>query len=81
MFAGKIPELCRERLLPGITPSTTGGSGSPTTTGTGGSGVGATSTTSGGGAARTSNPAVGLRAEGMEGVVAVGWLVGGLLLL
>ncbi|KAK0631222.1 hypothetical protein B0T14DRAFT_501322 [Immersiella caudata] len=82
IYAGKLPALCREQLLPGITAVTTG-SGSPTTTGGGGGGAATTTTTTtgGGGAAQTSNPAAAVRVGGVEGVVALGGLVGGLLLL
>ena len=80
VYAGKLPALCREQLLPGITPSTTG-SGSSTTTGAGSGGTASTTTTSGGEAAQTSNLAAVVRVGGVEGVVALGGLVGGLLLL
>ncbi|KAK4443729.1 hypothetical protein QBC34DRAFT_443083 [Podospora aff. communis PSN243] len=83
IYAGKLPALCREQLLPGITAVTTGSGSSTTTTGTGsgGGGAAATTTTGGGGAAQTSNPAApAVRGGSVERVVALGGLVGGLLL-
>ncbi|KAK4167846.1 hypothetical protein QBC43DRAFT_361456 [Cladorrhinum sp. PSN259] len=84
VLAGNLPELCRNRLLPGITPSTTqtstGSAATTPSTTSGSSSGGATSTTSSGTAAQTSSPGVARKDTG-SGMLAIWALLSAVLFI